>query len=144
MTEGQKAEQVLAIKRYLEAEIKVRAEQLTYWAAQRVEIDKHMEEHRIALAQLQATLAYVRRRDGEDEATGEEKPYAEKSIPAGVVEILRGAGAPLHVKEIWEELRRGGKVLATDRPTVSIRASLVRDERFLKVGANTWMLKEER
>jgi len=71
----------------------------------------------------------------------EERRFSGKSIADASGEILKEAGTPLHVSEIWKRISEGGITSRAKRPTVSVAAALIRDERFENIGRNTFRIK---
>lgn len=66
--------------------------------------------------------------------------YANLTIPQATARLLAKAGRPLHVNEIYEQLRSGGFVFSGHNPTISIAVSLNRNQRFSKVSPGTFGL----
>ncbi len=54
--------------------------------------------------------------------------------------LLREAGEPLHVNEIYSRLLEGGFNFTGHNPTISIAVSLSRNGRFRKVAPGTFDL----
>ena len=54
--------------------------------------------------------------------------------------LLREAGGPLHVNEIYNRLLEGGFQFTGHNPTISIAVSLNRNGRFRKVAPGTFDL----
>lgn len=61
---------------------------------------------------------------------------------AALLSVLGEAGKPLHVKEIWKELRDGGFRTEARDPLRSLVAIAVRNPRVVKVGPATYRLRE--
>jgi hypothetical protein len=66
--------------------------------------------------------------------------FLERTIPQAASVLLREAGAPLHVNEIYNLLREGGFTFTGHNPTISIAVSLNRNSRFRKVAPGTFDL----
>lgn len=66
--------------------------------------------------------------------------FFERTIPQATTVLLREAGAPLHVNEIYNRLLEGGFKFTGQNPTISIAVSLNRNRRFRKVAPGTFDL----
>ncbi len=66
--------------------------------------------------------------------------YYDRTIPQATTLILREAGGPLHVNEIYNRLMEGGFSFTGNNPTISIAVSLNRNSRFRKVAPGTFDL----
>lgn len=66
--------------------------------------------------------------------------FIDRTIPQATTLILREAGAPLHVNEIYNRLLEGGFQFTGHNPTISIAVSLNRNRRFRKVAPGTFDL----
>jgi hypothetical protein len=66
--------------------------------------------------------------------------FFDRTIPQATTLILREAGAPLHVNEIYNRLLEGGFQFTGHNPTISIAVSLNRNRRFRKVAPGTFDL----
>jgi hypothetical protein len=66
--------------------------------------------------------------------------FYDRTIPQATAMILREAGAPLHVNEIYNRLVEGGFQFTGQHPTISIAVSLNRNRRFRKVAPGTFDL----
>jgi hypothetical protein len=66
--------------------------------------------------------------------------FFERTIPQGTAVLLREAGGPLHVNEIYNRLLEGGFQFTGQNPTISIAVSLNRNRRFRKVAPGTFDL----
>ncbi len=66
--------------------------------------------------------------------------YFDRTIPQATTMILREAGGPLHVNEIYNRLMEGGFTFTGNNPTISIAVSLNRNSRFRKVAPGTFDL----
>ena len=75
-----------------------------------------------------------------NESQAKDIAYANLTIPQATAALLRDAGAPLHVNDIYEQLLAGGFVFSGHNPTISIAVSLNRNPRFRKVSPGTFDL----
>ncbi|HEY0003570.1 MAG TPA: hypothetical protein VGB17_02075 [Pyrinomonadaceae bacterium] len=66
--------------------------------------------------------------------------FQDRTIPQATTMLLREAGGPLHVNEIYSRLLEGGFVFSGHNPTISIAVSLNRNGRFRKVAPGTFDL----
>jgi hypothetical protein len=66
--------------------------------------------------------------------------FIDRTIPQATTLILREAGVPLHVNEIYNRLLEGGFQFTGNNPTISIAVSLNRNRRFRKVAPGTFDL----
>lgn len=66
--------------------------------------------------------------------------FYDRTIPQATTMILREAGGPLHVNEIYNILMEGGFSFTGHNPTISIAVSLNRNTRFRKVAPGTFDL----
>jgi|SRR5580765_552838 len=66
--------------------------------------------------------------------------FFDRTIPQATTMILREAGGPLHVNEIYNRLMEGGFSFTGHNPTISIGVSLNRNSRFRKVAPGTFDL----
>src|SRR6202163_18710 len=66
--------------------------------------------------------------------------FFDRTIPQATTMILREAGGPLHVNEIYNILMEGGFSFTGHNPTISIAVSLNRNSRFRKVSPGTFDL----
>lgn len=66
--------------------------------------------------------------------------FADRTIPQATTMLLREAGEPLHVNEIYNRLVEGGFIFTGHNPTISIAVSLNRNGRFRKVAPGTFDL----
>jgi hypothetical protein len=66
--------------------------------------------------------------------------FFDRTIPQATTMILREAGGPLHVNEIYNILMEGGFSFTGHNPTISIAVSLNRNTRFRKVAPGTFDL----
>ena len=66
--------------------------------------------------------------------------FADRTITQACTLLLRDAGEPLHVNELYKLLREGGFEFKGNNPTISIAVSLNRNRRFSKVAPGTFDL----
>jgi hypothetical protein len=66
--------------------------------------------------------------------------FYDRTIPQATALLLREAGVPLHVNEIYNRLLEGGFQFSGHNPTISIAVSLNRNRRFRKVAPGTFDL----
>jgi hypothetical protein len=74
------------------------------------------------------------------DAEAKSERFLDRTIPQATALLLREAGAPLHVNEIYNRLREGGFPFNGHNPTISIAVSLNRNRRFRKVAPGTFEL----
>jgi hypothetical protein len=75
----------------------------------------------------------------------QQMPSAERKPPDVAHDVLSRKGAPMHYREILEEVRRSGVVIGGHDPGTTLIAYLGRDKRFSKateVGRGYWGLAE--
>lgn len=66
--------------------------------------------------------------------------FADRTITQACTLLLREAGKPLHVNELYNLLVAGGMEFKGNNPTISIAVSLNRNRRFRKVDPGTFDL----
>jgi len=66
--------------------------------------------------------------------------FADRTITQACTLLLREAGGPLHVNELYNLLIAGGMKFKGNNPTISIAVSLNRNKRFRKVDPGTFDL----
>lgn len=66
--------------------------------------------------------------------------FADRTITQACTLLLREAGKPLHVNELYNLLVAGGMEFKGNNPTISVAVSLNRNRRFRKVGPGTFDL----
>jgi hypothetical protein len=66
--------------------------------------------------------------------------FADRTITQACTLLLREAGKPLHVNELYHLLVAGGMEFKGNNPTISVAVSLNRNRRFRKVGPGTFDL----
>lgn len=67
--------------------------------------------------------------------------FNDRTITQACTLLLREAGTPLHVNELYNLLIAGGMKFKGNNPTISIAVSLNRNNRFCKVDPGTFDLK---
>lgn len=100
-------------------------------------------QRRLALAELAQTSPARPKHDvppvrNDIQATSDR--FYDRTIPQATTLILREAGGPLHVNEIYNRLIEGGFSFTGNNPTISIAVSLNRNTRFRKVAPGTFDL----
>lgn len=75
-----------------------------------------------------------------DDIEAKDNRFFDRTIPQATALILREAGGPLHVNEIYNRLMEGGFQFTGQHPTISIAVSLNRNRRFRKVAPGTFDL----
>jgi hypothetical protein len=66
--------------------------------------------------------------------------FSDRTITQACTLLLREAGQPLHVNELYNLLVSGGMEFKGNNPTISVAVSLNRNRRFKKVGPGTFDL----
>ncbi|MBC7795891.1 MAG: hypothetical protein H7Z37_03350 [Pyrinomonadaceae bacterium] len=66
--------------------------------------------------------------------------FVDRTITQATTMLLREAGKPLHVNELYNRLRENGFPFTGNNPTISIAVSLNRNRRFRKVAPGTFDL----
>jgi hypothetical protein len=66
--------------------------------------------------------------------------FADRTITQCCTILMREAGRPLHVNELYNRLLESGFVFTGNNPTISIAVSLNRNRRFRKVSPGTFDL----
>lgn len=66
--------------------------------------------------------------------------FSDRTITQACTLLLREAGGPLHVNELYNLLISGGMKFKGNNPTISVAVSLSRNRRFRKVGPGTFDL----
>ncbi len=66
--------------------------------------------------------------------------FSDRTITQSCTLLLREAGRPLHVNELYHMLVDGGMQFKGNNPTISVAVSLSRNSRFRKVGPGTFDL----
>jgi len=66
--------------------------------------------------------------------------FSDRTITQACTLLLREAGVPLHVNELYNLLIAGGMEFKGNNPTISVAVSLSRNKRFLRVDPGTFDL----
>lgn len=66
--------------------------------------------------------------------------FADRTITQACTLLLKEAGVPLHVNDLYNLLVAGGMEFKGNNPTISVAVSLNRNRRFRKVGPGTFDL----
>jgi hypothetical protein len=88
------------------------------------------------------TVAYFQRRvpHRDMNASAISNRFSDRTITQACTLLLREAGEPLHVNELYNLLVAGGMEFKGNNPTISVAVSLNRNRRFRKVGPGTFDL----
>ncbi len=91
------------------------------------------------------SIAYINQnRTGVPSRTNNIEPishrFADRTITQACTLLLREAGKPLHVNELYNLLVAGGMKFKGNNPTISVAVSLNRNRRFRKVDPGTFDL----
>ena len=90
------------------------------------------------------TVAYINRSHGVPSRGNNIEPisfrFADRTITQACTLLLREAGKPLHVNELYNLLVAGGMQFKGNNPTISVAVSLNRNRRFRKVDPGTFDL----
>lgn len=88
------------------------------------------------------TVAYFQRRVPHKDVNAApiSNRFADRTITQACTLLLREAGEPLHVNELYNLLVAGGMEFKGNNPTISVAVSLNRNRRFRKVGPGTFDL----
>ena len=115
-------------------------------------VDEHAAVHgkRMALENLMSqgqvpTISREISTEWEALRKGEQMPSTERKPPDVANDVLSRKGAPMHYREILEEMNKEGVVIGGHDPGTTLIAYLGRDKRFAKareVGRGYWGLKE--
>ncbi|HVF48453.1 MAG TPA: hypothetical protein VNA19_00120 [Pyrinomonadaceae bacterium] len=74
------------------------------------------------------------------ETEAKDDRFLDRTIPQATAMLLKEAGGPLHVNEIYNRLLEGNFQFTGQHPTISIAVSLNRNRRFRKVAPGTFDL----
>jgi hypothetical protein len=90
----------------------------------------------------QGTVAFFNRKKSSTRAHIEpvSNRFADRTITQACTLLLREAGEPLHVNDLYNLLVAGGMEFKGNNPTISVAVSLNRNRRFKKVGPGTFDL----
>ena len=88
------------------------------------------------------TVAYFQRRvpHKDNNVAAISNRFSDRTITQACTLLLREAGEPLHVNELYNLLVAGGMEFKGNNPTISVAVSLNRNRRFRKVGPGTFDL----
>ncbi|MEQ1765653.1 MAG: hypothetical protein ABL984_21170 [Pyrinomonadaceae bacterium] len=89
------------------------------------------------------TVAYLSQRrvpHKENNISAISNRFSDRTITQACTLLLREAGEPLHVNELYNLLVSGGMEFKGNNPTISVAVSLNRNRRFRKVGPGTFDL----
>ncbi len=89
------------------------------------------------------TVAYLSQRrvpHKENNISAVSNRFSDRTITQACTLLLREAGEPLHVNELYNLLVSGGMEFKGNNPTISVAVSLNRNRRFRKVGPGTFDL----
>src|SRR5262245_62332397 len=103
-----------------------------------VELERRLAEAELSRSQPVAQRHYVPQIKSNIEAITDR--FFDRTIPQAATMILREAGEPLHVNEIYNRLMEGGFSFTGNNTTISIGFSLNRNSRFRKVAPGTFDL----
>ena len=91
-----------------------------------------------------SSVAYINQNRGIPTITNNIQPvsnrFSDRTITQACTLLLREAGSPLHVNELYNLLVSGGMRFKGNNPTISIAVSLNRNRRFRKVDPGTFDL----
>jgi len=89
----------------------------------------------------ESNKAEVPKEEPKSESIRKKFPFRYKSTQDAAFEIIFEQGnKPIHIKDIYQRIIEGGKKL---KHRSSVGVSLNRDQRFVKVGPNTFSITEE-
>jgi hypothetical protein len=102
------------------------------------------DEARRATSPYTSSVSYFAPNRGVPSRTQNIEPlshrFADRTITQACTLLLREAGTPLHVNELYNLLVSGGMQFKGNNPTISIAVSLNRNRRFKKVEPGTFDL----
>lgn len=135
------------LRKLLQEERSAGTENLQAWLAKRDEADAGVNEAREYLERLEALLALLDRPEAEalpmwSDQTERHSRYKNLSIADAAHEVLSEVGTPLHAERILAAVLKGGKVISSKTPLLSLTPALHRDGRFQNIGCNTWRIKQ--
>lgn len=89
-----------------------------------------------------STISYINQHRSVPARTPTREPlsqrFSDRTITQSCTLLLREAGRPLHVNELYNMLVAGGMKFKGNNPTISIAVSLSRNARFKKVDPGTF------
>jgi hypothetical protein len=101
--------------------------------------DKYEQPHR-----RDTSVTYINQNRGIPSINNNFEPisdrFSDRTITQACTLLLREAGTPLHVNELYNLLVAGGMKFKGNNPTISIAVSLNRNRRFRKVDPGTFDL----
>jgi hypothetical protein len=90
------------------------------------------------------SVTYMNQHRGIPQVTSNIEPisnrFSDRTITQACTLLLREAGGPLHVNELYNLLVAGGMRFKGNNPTISVAVSLSRNRRFRKVDPGTFDL----
>jgi hypothetical protein len=105
---------------------------------------KHLQRTQISPSRTTSTSTYPNLQRTPTQPTPIIEPinrrFADRTITQACTLLLREAGRPLHVNELYKLLVAGGMEFKGNNPTISIAVSLNRNRRFRKVAPGTFDL----
>lgn len=91
-----------------------------------------------------SSVAYFNQNRGKSTMHGDFEPasnrFNDRTITQSCTLLLREAGGPLHVNDLYHLLVAGGMKFKGNNPTISVAVSLSRNRRFRKVDPGTFDL----
>ena len=123
----------------LEAQFKPLIDEHNAVHAKRMALENLMAQGRLPAIQQEISSAWGSLREGAQMPSTERKP------PDVAFDVLSRRGAPMHYRELLEEMKKDGAVIGGRDPGTTLVAYLGRDKRFSKaqeVGRGYWQLKE--
>lgn len=92
----------------------------------------------------EGSVTYINQSRGIPSITNNIEPisnrFSDRTITQACTLLLREAGGPLHVNELYNLLVAGGMKFKGNNPTISVAVSLSRNRRFRKVDPGTFDL----
>jgi hypothetical protein len=92
----------------------------------------------------EGSVTYINQNRGIPSITSNFEPisnrFSDRTITQACTLLLREAGGPLHVNELYNLLVAGGMKFRGNNPTISVAVSLSRNRRFRKVDPGTFDL----
>jgi len=106
--------------------------------------DKRDEQKEPARYTKTGSVAYLNPNRGVPSRSTNMEPishrFADRTITQACTLLLREAGRPMHVNELYNLLVAGGMEFKGNNPTISVAVSLNRNRRFIKVEPGTFDL----
>lgn len=114
--------------------------QLDLLLQERVELERAIESEETLLTR-KFGIRFNRSNEDVSKSESIENRFSYKTIPDGAFEVIsEGSNKPIHIKEIFRILSKGGKQIT--QPS-SVGVALRRDKRFKLIGPNTFAITEE-